>query len=134
MIATSQQPIRFGQAYTLPQDWTDVSPIPDADAPQNGFLFINKTPAASCVVLKKIQGQNKPIYVSTYGPLPPGRETIIPKSKVAVWFSTASGSGQVIANFESEKMIVDFTGATQRTIQYNDTGSWVQLAECMGML
>ena len=47
-INTSYQPlqIRFGQAFVL-REWDNFAVSDDKDAPNNGFLFKNKHPAAA---------------------------------------------------------------------------------------
>ncbi|KAI5924913.1 hypothetical protein F4810DRAFT_661944, partial [Camillea tinctor] len=126
-IATTPQDIGFQYSYTLPKDWTDVPPKRDEDAPEAGFLFINHTPAASAVVYKKINGKFNPIYISAAGPLPPGREALLPKASVAVWFQVAYETGTMVSHFDTSKIVVDFTGKKSHTVQYDVNGEWTIL-------
>ncbi|KAF7552201.1 hypothetical protein G7046_g7485 [Stylonectria norvegica] len=123
-ISTTPQPIQFGSSYILPKDWTDQVPNHSADAPPAGFLFINKTPAASCIVYKKINGALNPIYISAAGPLVPGREALVPKTSITVWFQAASSTGTMISQFDTDNFVVDFTGGAARSIKYDSEGAW----------
>ncbi|KAH8689223.1 hypothetical protein GQ44DRAFT_780672 [Phaeosphaeriaceae sp. PMI808] len=123
-VATTSKPILFGETYQLPRDWTDTTPNLDPHAPQAGFLFVNKTPAASAVVYKKVNGSIAPIYVSAAGPLPPGKESLTPKLSVGVWFQAGSETGTMISDFDTDMLTVDFTGVTEHTIEYSTDGTW----------
>ena len=85
---------------------------------------MNKTPAASCVVYKKINGQAAPIYLSAAGPLPPGKEVLTPKTTMGVWFQAASDTGTMISEFDTDLLTVDYTGTTNHTISYSADGVW----------
>jgi hypothetical protein len=108
----------------LPADWTDQVPNADPHAPQAGFMFINKTPAASAVVYKEINGVPAPIYVSAAGPLPPGREALIPKTAIGVWFQVAADTGTMISEFDTDMLTIDYTGTTTHSIAYSSDGVW----------
>ncbi len=124
LVSTTPQNILFGESYVLPADWTDQVPNIDAHAPQDGFLFWNKTPAASAVVFKKVNGVPAPIYISAAGPLPPGKELLTPKSTAGVWFQAASDSGTMISEFDTDMLTVQYDGTTTHTVSYSAQGVW----------
>ena len=125
-INTDIIPVKLGQAYTQPEDFTNGTTNHDNNAPANGFNFINKASAAAAVVYKKIQGRYSAIYISQKAPLPPGIETLIPKLKVAVWFSSDAETEKMISTFSGTPWIVDLTQNQSHTaeIKYDATGNW----------
>jgi hypothetical protein len=100
---------------------------PDKDAPKAGFLFVNDT-VSSCVVYKKVNGKPAPVYLSAGGPLPPGREALVPKSKCKVWFSSAHETSSMVSVFAGRFKEVDFTGTTEASVWYTSGGLWANSA------
>jgi len=127
-VSTTPQNVLFGESYTLPADWTDQSPNADPHAPQDGFLFINKTPGASAIVYKKVNGVPSPIYISGAGPLPPGKETLTPKTSMMVWFEAASDTGIMVSEFDTPQFTIDYIGTTTHTASYSADGTWTVTA------
>lgn len=130
--STEIQHINFGESYTLSADWVNATVAPDKDAPQDGFLFINQAPSATCVLFRTFGGDNPttPIYVSAAGQLPPGTETIVPTNKVLVWFQVGDDlQGSVVSNsfhFKTTSAEVDFgCGHTSYHLTYDASGAWV---------
>lgn len=126
VVSTSLKPIKYGQSYTLPKDWTDGTVQSDPNAPDNGFLFINQTPSAACVLFKNFAGQFNPIYTTVAGPVPPGTEAIVPTEKVSVWFQVGDEQPGTKVNddFKTTSITVDFNGTTTRTVKYDADGNW----------
>jgi hypothetical protein len=122
--STSKQNIAFGQSYTLPIDWTNSVPATDPKAPSAGFLFINKTPAASAVIYKKMNGAFAPVYISAAGPLPPGKESLTPRTTTAIWFQKASDTGTMISDYSTDPIYVEFVSTTTHSVSYNLAGAW----------
>ncbi len=123
-VSTTPENILFGESYILPADWTDTVPNIDPHTPQDGFTFVNKTPAASAVIYKKLNGGPSPIYISAAGPLPPGKEQLTPKTTMGVWFQAASDSGTMISEFDTDMLSVEYQGTTVHTISYSSEGVW----------
>lgn len=112
--------IFLGQSYTLKPDWTDQDPVPDPQAPNNGFLFNNQASEASVVLFKEVDGQNRPFYLSKYAPLPPGLETLIPAYSMTIWFQDAGEPPE----FQTTKMTLDYSSKTILTVAYKENGQW----------
>src|SRR5512140_2005521 len=92
-------------------------------ATQDGFLFNNKT-ISSCVVYKKIQGRSAPVYISADGPLPPGKEPLIPKPKCKVWFSSKYDGSSMVSSSLRDAKEIDLTGNTAADVWYTERGLW----------
>ncbi|OHE91291.1 hypothetical protein CORC01_13406 [Colletotrichum orchidophilum] len=124
-VATAQQPIAFGESWTLPPDWTDGFTSSDEKAPGNGFIFNNLTSSASAVVYKTVNGVEAPVHVSQFGPLPPGSETLTPKPLAAVWFQPSAETGAMIDKVhDSSLKVIDFEDVMSHEIEYGPSGSW----------
>ncbi|KAK1724361.1 hypothetical protein CaCOL14_010601 [Colletotrichum acutatum] len=124
-VATTQQPITFGESWTLPPDWTDGITTTDETAPANGFLFKNLASSASAVIYKTVNGVEAPVHVSQFGPLPPGSETLTPKPLAAVWFQPSAETGAMVDKIhDSSLKILDFEDVTSHEIEYGPSGSW----------
>ena len=124
VAGTTVQPIKFGQTYVLPKDWTDTKPIPDPQAPPAGFRFQTRT-EASVVVYKMVHGNISPIYISAPGPLPPGHEDLVPKAACRVWFAANVETQCMVSDYQSDTMDIDLTGSTSVIVKYDATGTWI---------
>ncbi|KXH47412.1 hypothetical protein CSIM01_05349 [Colletotrichum simmondsii] len=124
-VATTQQPITFGESWTLPPDWTDGVTTTDETAPTDGFLFKNLASSASAVIYKTVNGVEAPVHVSQFGPLPPGSETLTPKPLAAVWFQPSAETGAMVDKIhDSSLKVLDFEDVTSHEIEYGPSGSW----------
>jgi hypothetical protein len=81
-------------------------------------------PQASCVIYQSVNGSFQPVYISPLGPLLPGKDTLTPVLKVAVWFQQNATTGTMISDAETLGLVVDYTGVTTQTVTYVDPGVW----------
>ncbi|KXJ87997.1 hypothetical protein Micbo1qcDRAFT_207749 [Microdochium bolleyi] len=115
----------LGSVTTLSQGWEIESELSDR-APEASFVFNTKRISAAAVLYKKVNGSFKPIYVSHIGALPPQSwETLTPKLKVYVWFSSEYEDATMIDQLEVQCKEIDMTGRTTAVIRYDADGNWV---------
>jgi len=124
-VATTPQPISSGETWVLPPDWSDGSSTPDPDVADEDMLFVNEASSASAVVYKTVNGVEAPVYVSHFGPLPPGRESLTPRLQAAVWFQMAAETGTMVDGHDTPIHVIDFTKESFHEVVYGPSGSWV---------
>ena len=127
MASTQQDTIQYGEAFTLSRDGFSTTVEPNSGAPHNGFLFINQSGPAACILYQNFQGQPTPIYTSAAGLLPPGQEALEATQQVNLWFQSgdAEPGTSVSDEYKSNNIVVDFVNKTSQTVQYTAQGSWV---------
>ncbi|GKT49487.1 uncharacterized protein ColSpa_09668 [Colletotrichum spaethianum] len=126
-VATTPQPISSGETWILPPDWSDGSSTPDPDVPDDDILFVNEASSASAVVYKTVNGVEAPVYVSHFGPLPPGRESLTPKLQAAVWFQMGAETGAIVDEHDTPIHVIDFTKESFHEVVYGPSGSWAMV-------
>ena len=126
-VTTDALPIKFGQAFILP-DWAHPVVADDKGAPNNGFIFRN-TPPAAAVIYEMAQGKSTPVYITPEAILPPNSaESLTPLISVAVWFQRDVSTGTMIDSASVQPFMVPMTTTTM-TVEYNVDGKWVVISE-----
>ena len=121
-ISTDLIPITFGQSFLL-KDWAHPSVQDDPQAPNNGFIF-KTTPRSAAVLYQTIQGENRPVYITPEGLLPPNStEILIPQRSVAVWFQRDVSSGTMIDVAAQQPLVIPMTSETVN-VEYDRDGKW----------
>ncbi|TQN63739.1 hypothetical protein CSHISOI_11684 [Colletotrichum shisoi] len=123
-VATLPQPISSGETWILPPDWSDGASTPDPDVSDDDILFVNEASSASAVVYKTVNGVEAPVYVSHFGPLPPGREALTPRPQAAVWFQMGAETGAMVDAHDTPIHVIDFTKENFHEVAYGPSGSW----------
>lgn len=70
-----------------------------------------------------------PIYVTNMGSMPPhSTETLTPKDKVFVWFSSDAQHTTMFDGMQTERQEINMGGELAAAIKYNAEGSWDPLS------
>ena len=124
-INTSYQPlqIRFGQAFVL-REWDNFAVSDDKDAPNNGFLFKNKHPAAA-VLYGVVNGRDTPVYITAEDIYPSNNTaSLTPQSSVAIWLQRDGSAGTMFNPDSVNLFVIPMTTPTM-SVKYEMDGRWV---------
>ena len=120
--STNVLTLSYGYAGTL-KSWDNWTVAVDKRAPNDGFLFDN-TPSAAAVLYQKVNGVNRPIYITPEGLLPPdSTESLKPLRTVAIWFQRDVRDGTMIDIAAVKSYSIDMI-TTDAKANYDKDGQW----------
>ena len=123
-LATEARQIKPGRSATV-QSYTDFeTQSDDSRAPKDSFLFSTSISTAS-VLIQKINGKNRPIYITPGGSLLPAEstETLRPIPRIALWFQRDLETGTMMDAALRSSFILS-TYEHDLAVHYDDKGRW----------
>jgi hypothetical protein len=124
-------PISLAHTFILRQDWSMNTPDPSPQAPADGFLFVNKTPA-SALLFKLVRNQQRPIFLTSVGDTvpPPGQHTLRPAGTILIFFASAEDQTAFSSEgLNTDPYVVSYESNPKATVLYGQDGTFSFLDE-----